>query len=231
MARHANDEIRRCEIPLAVGQDDEFERVIALHTYLLSLTQDQRVHIDVARLAVRWVQERQTMPLITDISELVYAQKNCFCTDTISRSSILRVLSIMLGWQLTMWPCNYIVLACQLEASLGHLTIEDMYRVIATQNDVLNGNAADVQKTVRPVDLSNAVHIHGTTAMDICAICCNSMTDFTLDKTAERPRHVRKHYKLRCGHKFHFHEVYCLPGTILEWFKSHSICPLCRQEV
>lgn len=184
----------RCELPVNGPVD---ARVIALYPYLVSMTQERRVHIDVAMLALRLVDEQSNFTLsIADLAFAVYSQKICCCTDDVPRSRVLKILEGLLRQRLTMWSCKYIL------------------HVIRTED--------------ARTDISTYIQVGGLTPDDTCALCCNSMTDFALNG-GSRPRHVQRHYRLPCGHKFHYHEVYCIEGTIRKWFDEHDNCPLCRK--
>lgn len=209
-----------CELPMQSGPPDEFLRIITLQPHLNSLTIDRRIHISVARLAVQWqnansVAGRLALPTLIDLAVLVYSQKICGCTDALPRSCILRILETLLSWRLMIWPCIYILLAHQLEANLARMpNIDDMRAAIAARRP-------------RSVNIEQYSQIPGLTPDDTCSLCCNNMTDFTL-QGARRPRNIRRHYVLPCGHKFHYHEEFCIAGTIRKWFQDHNTCPVCR---
>jgi hypothetical protein len=109
--------------------------------------------------------------------------------------------------------------------------MDDMRAAMASHIAAVTGRAEDVAKRVKSVDISHLVTVRNLDSADTCSLCCNSMTDFAVEEGVVLPRGIRKHYVLPCGHKFHFHDEFCIPGTIRKWFTEHDTCPLCRKVV
>lgn len=242
----------RISCELSVTTEETLEELEQMQPRLASLSNDRRVHVNIARMAIAKMRDDERvrssnapendpvgsfslatapLPTLDEIAGMVYNLKICCCTDAIPRSGVLRILSHLLGWQLTIWPCNFIRLAWQLERELGHLpTADDVRNVILLQRAAAAGAAQDVAKTVKPIVIEQWARTGGLTSADTCSLCCNSMTDFTLDEGVKQPRGIRRNYVLPCGHKFHYHEQFCIEGTIRRWFETHSKCPLCRRD-
>jgi len=210
-----------CSAPIIINQSIH-DKMMMLVPTLASLTADKEIHVNVLVLAHR-ASERLNSTQITrmDIAQEIWQSKLCDCTDGIPRSAVLLIIARLLSWKMMLWECDVIMIMYEYFVYHHILpTNEELTEFTLHIDQFQNDHAAFVEEHKVHIGASIDNFISNEKLNDEqkgCSLCFSDITT--------------KHYKLPCGHYFHYDEDVCLEGTIKKWFNRNSKCPCCRKDM
>jgi hypothetical protein len=212
-----------CEIPFSrVLSINEQTKVFGITEHLLTLTNDDEINLNMARLAVRSEDRLNNKPSRRDLAIELWQHKTCECMDRIPRSTAITIIDKLLSWKMTIWECEFILVTYEYVMTNSRLPSLDELLLFMDNLDRFHEDQirfAEENKVYIGANISNFESTNAVPDDTSCCLCCG-----TIDVAS-------KHYKLPCNHIYHFDENDCIEGTVKRWFEKNTKCPMCRTDM
>lgn len=213
-----------CEIPVDnVLDPDEAARVIPMRDHLAQLTTGPEIQVKILRIAIRSAVQLQHDPNIRELAEAVWDSRNCHHFDHVPRTTVLRIMELLLSWSMDQWECEEISIVYAYYMYAKRLPTIDELEDFTLRMDEMHIDQAAYEEENRVtlyVDITGyRQQEDAETGEHKCGLC---QSDIEKNKSV---------YRLPCGHVFHADDDDCLEGTVQCWFNKNVKCPMCRADI